>query len=330
MNLKVVFATGLLGVAGSVGISAPASATLIDVIYKGVVKDGADGIGLFGPAGADLTGYAFVATFEMDTSKGHNRSTATENLIEGGTVYSVDSPMIQRRLRINGMSHTIDGSENGTVQSALEDPGLDNFQAHVAYDASGNMIDLSVIDAKFASVGNIPFTIDVPLDFVFTSSEIGQGGATFRSGGLGTGFDFSPTELIYQYPSTDGGGGAVAEPSTWALMLLGFVGIAAFGYRRAERSRLQNWVDLIELIPSYFSIVDFHPERLCSAASGRLRPPCFCCVRTYSSVLGRRLALAPAITASSSDRGPRCADGFNLRSGHRPTLSDLHARARPA
>lgn len=51
MNLKLLVAAGLLGIAGSVGIYAPASATLIDVVYKGAIKDGIDVIGLFGPAG---------------------------------------------------------------------------------------------------------------------------------------------------------------------------------------------------------------------------------------------------------------------------------------
>jgi hypothetical protein len=57
---------------------------------------------------------------------------------------------------------------------------------------------------------------------------------TFHSGDLATSLDLTSTELIYQYPSTDGGGGAVPEPSTWALMLLGFVGLSAFGYRRTR------------------------------------------------------------------------------------------------
>jgi PEP-CTERM motif len=234
MNSRLLIATGFFGLATSFGACATASATLIDVIYKGAVKDGADGIGLFGPAGADLTGDAFVATFNMDTSKGNNRSVPAENLIEGGTVYGVDSPMIKATLEINGVSHTIDGGYNGTVQSFLGDPGAANQQTHVAYDAAGNSVLLNVIDSEFASVGNIPFTIDVPLDFVFTSSDLGGGGALFHSGNLGTGLDLRPTELIYQYPSTDGGGGAVPEPSTWALMLLGFVGLSAFGYRRTR------------------------------------------------------------------------------------------------
>jgi hypothetical protein len=143
-------------------------------------------------------------------------------------------PHDKATLEINGVSHTIDGGYNGTVQSFLGHPGAANQQTQVAYDAAGNSVFLNVIDSEFASVGNIPFTIDVPLDFVFTSSDLGQGEALFHSGNLGTGLDLRPTELIYQYPATDGGGGAVLEPSTWALMLLGFVGLSAFGYRRTR------------------------------------------------------------------------------------------------
>jgi len=236
MNLKLLVATGFLGLAGSVGAYTPASATLIDVIYKGTVTAGSspDQIGLFGPADADLTGDAFVATFVMDTSKGTNYSTATENYITGGTTYGTTSPMISATLEINGMSHTIDGSVNGTVQTFLGYPGISNQAYHGATATNNDPLWLDVANAHGASVGNIPFTIDVPLDFVFDSSDVGNGEALFHSGGLSTSLDLGPTELIYQYPPTDGGGGAVPEPSTWALMLLGFVGLSAFGYRRTR------------------------------------------------------------------------------------------------
>jgi hypothetical protein len=234
MNARLLIATGFFGLATSFGACATASATLIDVIYKGAVKDGTDGIGLFGPAGADLTGDAFVATFNMDTSKGAPLFTATENYIHGGTAYGIESPMIKATLEINGKSAAIDGSVNGSVQAFLGQPGVANQQSHEVTDGGGNALLLYVTDANLASVGNIPFTIDVPLDFTFDSSDTGGIFGTFHSGNLATALDFSPTELIYQYPSTDGGGGAVPEPSTWALMLLGFVSLSAFGYRRTR------------------------------------------------------------------------------------------------
>ncbi len=164
MNLKLLVATGFLGLAGSVGAFAPASATVIDVIYKGVVKNGVDGLGLFGPAGADLTGDAFIATFNMDTSKGIPLFTATEKYLHGGVAYGVESPMIQATLEINGESAALDGSDNGSVQAFLGQPSIANQQSHEVADAAGTLL-LYVMDAAFASVGNVPFTIDVPLDF---------------------------------------------------------------------------------------------------------------------------------------------------------------------
>lgn len=235
MNARLLIATGCFALATSFGACATASATLIDVIYKGVVKDGTDGIGLFGSPGAELTGDAFVATFNMDTSKGIPLFTATENYIHGGVVYGTESPMIKATLEINGKSAAIDGGYNGSVQAFLGEPGIANQQSHTVSDASGNTLLLDVSAANFASVGSIPFTVDVPLDFVFSSSETGGIFGTFRSGDLATALDLSPTELIYRYPSTDGGGGAVPEPSTWALTLLGFLGLGAFSYRRTRR-----------------------------------------------------------------------------------------------
>lgn len=143
--------------------------------------------------------------------------------------------MIKATLEINGKSATVDGSYNGSVQAFLGESGVANQQSHYVADAVGNTLLFYVTNANFAPVGNIPFTIDVPLDFVFSSSETGGIFGTFHSGDLATALDFSPTEPIYQYPSTDGGGGAVPEPSTWAMLLLGFVGLGAFGYRRARR-----------------------------------------------------------------------------------------------
>jgi hypothetical protein len=231
--MKVEFLRGAAMIAAII-LATPASATIIDAIYKGTVKDGIDGIGLYGPAGADLTGDAFVATFNMDTSKGTNLSTPTENFIEGGAVYGTESPMIKATLEINGKSAAIDGSYNGVVQAFLGQPGIANQQTHSISDAAGNSLLLNVINANFASVGNIPFTIDVPLDFVLTSAETGGIFGTFHSGALATALDFSPTELIYQYPSPNG----VPEPSTWAMMLLGFAGLACAGFRRRPQTRL--------------------------------------------------------------------------------------------
>jgi hypothetical protein len=86
-----------------------------------------------------------------------------------------------------------------------------------------------VINANLASVGNIPFTIDVPLTFNFDSSVSGGGEAFFKIGATGTSLSLSPTHLIYRYPSSDR---VVPERPNWATMLLGFLGLGYAGYRK--------------------------------------------------------------------------------------------------
>jgi hypothetical protein len=51
----------------------------------------------------------------------------------------------------------------------------------------------------------------------------------FNTGHAGTFFGLSVFGEI-----TSGGGGTIPEPSTWAMMLLGFVGLGVLGYRRAR------------------------------------------------------------------------------------------------
>jgi hypothetical protein len=60
--MKMIVSAAAFAVA--MGTFAPASATIIDVIYKGSVIDGSgpDDLGLFGPVGGSLVGDAFVAT----------------------------------------------------------------------------------------------------------------------------------------------------------------------------------------------------------------------------------------------------------------------------
>jgi hypothetical protein len=76
--MKMIVSAAAFAVA--MGTCASASATIIDVIYKGSVIEGSgpDDLGLFGAVGGSLVGDAFIATFEMDTSKGNNLSTPTE------------------------------------------------------------------------------------------------------------------------------------------------------------------------------------------------------------------------------------------------------------
>ena len=167
-----------------------------------------------------MIGHSFVATFEMDTSKGIPLFTATENYIHGGSLHGVDSPMLSATLEINGTRADVGTGLSDSVQSFLGHPGVANQQNHTASSAF-NSILLDVISASTASAGTIPFTIDVPLTFSFDASVIGGGEAFFNVGEMSTSLSLGPTQLIYEYPPPKE---AVPQRSNLAARLLGFVG----------------------------------------------------------------------------------------------------------
>jgi hypothetical protein len=204
-----------------------ASATIIDVIYKGSVTDGTDDLGLFGLAGANWAGHAFVATFEMDTSKGIPLFGATENYIRGGSLHGVSSPMMRATLEVNGKKADVGTGLSDSVQSFLGQSGIANQQSHEASCAS-NSILLDVIDASLAPVGVIPFTVDIPLTFDFDSSVIGGGEAFFNEGAITTSLSLRPTQLIYQYPPSH----RTAPARSRVMTLLALAGLRHVGLRK--------------------------------------------------------------------------------------------------
>ena len=91
------------------------------------------------------------------------------------------------------------------------------------------------------------FTIDANgveiLDTTFRSLAVAE--SFFRDNVIDLGSDFGPDiDLTFGYTLVADGsggfgfdfaiGGAVPEPSTWAMMLLGFAGLGYAGYRRAR------------------------------------------------------------------------------------------------
>ena len=77
------------------------------------------------------------------------------------------------------------------------------------------------------------------ISFYNSSNQLGQWGSgnsgiiAFDDGGAGPDKDFDDLIVKFQYVA------AVPEPSTWAMMLLGFAGVGFFAYRRKQKPALQ-------------------------------------------------------------------------------------------
>jgi hypothetical protein len=91
---------GAAALAAVMGISAPASATILDIQYTGTVgySNSNDGLGLFGPAQESLAGDTFVATFVVNIGS-ITSSPVGPNIAEG---VGLANPIVQWSVTVNG------------------------------------------------------------------------------------------------------------------------------------------------------------------------------------------------------------------------------------
>src|SRR5258708_2146965 len=112
MNIKLVSVVAGVAMLGGV---AQASAAIMDVTYTATVSSGTDTFGVFGTAGANLTGKPWVATYTFDTlsSPSYSSSSSSQNDVYGGSVYPNTSPVLSSMITIGGVSKAVGGSYFG-------------------------------------------------------------------------------------------------------------------------------------------------------------------------------------------------------------------------
>jgi len=211
--------------------SEPASAQQYIAEYQGTVQNGTDALGIFGAAGADLTGLDFDAQFIFDPS------TATTTYDDGVQAYFRNA-LETAILTINGHSYTWGPNNDGFVDvlnnlpsSPLysEDEDLRQDQA----DDNNGRIYLSIYSGQHSLFTTDDYT--APFDHSVDASTEYAGGA-FNLGGFYNG----PTSgnLLATQVTVSAYVPSVPEPSTWALMLFGFGAIGAAMRRIRKTDRL--------------------------------------------------------------------------------------------
>lgn len=228
MNSKILGVVAGLVLLGQVS---QASAAMVNITYTGTVADGFD-TGLFG--GSAIVGANFTATFKFDTSVTGtyiNTSSPTNNYIVGGSAFlNSTAPGLSAALTINGITQSftpsfdsqIFGSSNLVNQST---------QSHIAgSDNNNNLIEATVISNGVL----LPPTIDVPFSYtVQPGDDTWQGDFHLYTLGL---YSAQGTLNITSVTETVDGVSAVPEPSTWAMMVLGFCGLGWMTYKRKNRA----------------------------------------------------------------------------------------------
>jgi hypothetical protein len=232
-EMKTKFASSIIALTLG-GICSPACADIVNVTYTGVVSSGTDATGVFGSvdtSGAAYVGDTYTANFVFDTSKGITLTSPTENYAEGGSGYPAQNPLVSASVTILTAGGNKTVSVAGAYSSVIfaENVGTFSEQYHSAQDSSGAgyAVSSAYITAQDSS---IPASLTPG-----TIVAAGQGGAlnyVLWYPALSENTNISAT--FQTLTVTD----AVPEPSTWAMMILGFAGVGFMAYRKKSKPAL--------------------------------------------------------------------------------------------
>ncbi len=225
----------LSALAGAVlcSIASQASASIIDFIYTGTVASGSDLNDTWRSGDANLAGDSFTLVFSVDSNQ-HTFINQTPY-----QVFDIAQPL-SVVLTIGSHSETV-----GTYQTEVRneqryytfgtnhaDPLSETLGS--AYGTSSDNSSQSYVTAGVYDndgSNHFPFSLTTLFDVHITATNgvLFNGGFSLGNPDPYTFGTFNITEVRSVLAS------GVPEPSTWAMMLLGFAGVGFMTYRRSRK-----------------------------------------------------------------------------------------------
>jgi len=206
--------------------STNAFAAIVTETYTGTVI-GTDVAGYFGAAGSDLSNATFTATYVFDTN--HSGSAQyNSGKIAYTYGFNATSPAISASLAINGQTLTF--TANGLYYSELiaQTATSGHFQSYAqVHSISGADLANTIYTNDPNAPKNLT-SLTTPFSYTLNSQYSYENSSLFQYG----------SDSLMLLSTTVTLAGAVPEPSTWAMMLLGFAGIGFIGYRRKSKPAL--------------------------------------------------------------------------------------------
>ena len=203
---------------GLVAFPERASATIYEMTFQGTVATGTTDVsGLFGSAGANLGDDSYTATYFYNPSIGY---VTTPTYAYGGTAYSspAQSPILSAAITINGNTYNLTSSSSTWYAFVEAAPGavIADFCPTTSL-CSPHLINYgypaAVGPSSLTAVGS--YTLNNENSFFVASAD--------------------NLTLIANSVQISA---AVPEPSTWAMMILGFIGVGFMAYRRKSKGAL--------------------------------------------------------------------------------------------
>jgi hypothetical protein len=207
--------------AGVLGLSGAASAEIVTATFTGTVTSVFDSGGGLPPASE---GDSLVATYVFDL----DQATQSSLLPTGGEISGPYGSFVTASLSINGVvSSPLPGFTSGELTGETQ-----VFETGSIVGASllgpGMRFNSTVTGTDFAWPLTLP-----PTGFSYDPTDADQT-QTFVSDPGGDLLEASISNVAITVAVTPPP--AVPEPSTWAMMLLGFAGLGFFSYRSGRRA----------------------------------------------------------------------------------------------
>lgn len=226
----------------------PAQAALYNITYTGTVTQGTDGNGLFGAV--DLSDQAYVGmsivlSYLVDSSLGTKETSPLGFQLQG---FGANSPIVASWTTINGQTYTMNAIPNvGSVivNNAASGSALVPRYRQDSFFTDDTLIFVhetdTIITADYIpSLASPPQQVDdIPLlDSTFPGA-FGDNSFSYIS------IDRTDPEhpivtytTIFSRFDSITVTTAVPEPSTWAMLIVGFAGVGFAAYRKRRFTRL--------------------------------------------------------------------------------------------
>ena len=216
----------------SVAAARPAAAAVYVTTWTGTLVNGLDRTGEFGRLGRTLDGLAFSAVFTLDDAAPGVRTTLTAN---SSTIEGIGAQGVTAGVTIDG--HTLQFGRAATPDFEVSTGGArEFFQPNYNFfheEVRGGFRDNSYISADVQST-TVHFLTSPNFRTPFVASGPGltfAGGFSVNNNALGhvaySDFLITRVETVLRPQA-----GAVPEPSSWALMIVGFGAAGAMLRRR--------------------------------------------------------------------------------------------------
>jgi hypothetical protein len=214
-----------LAIAGAlvvnVAVAGTAAATTYTATYTGIVE-GTDTDGLFSAPGTNLNGVAFTAVFTYNPAlfgTAAQITNADTDQVSGGSFFGTTSPILSDSLTINGISLSVDPSQDSLALAATNINGLSGLVEEIEDTISGSMF-----------VAGVAYTNpSVIADLAATQSYSGFLAFEQASGQAGV-LDYGNDDLSLYSNTADI---SVPEPGGLVLMATA-VGLLGFAARRCS------------------------------------------------------------------------------------------------